>query len=102
MEKKYRVKKRTNDYSKLSNIKPSALNIKSLFKFNLFNTIIVTILIYMAIVGFSPSSSLTIFKSPSNPSFLPSIFKFIFIAAVVLTLLGWLVMAYYKRLDKES
>ena len=100
------MKKRVkSDYSKLSEIKEKSINIKSLFKFNLFNTLVAGLLVYIVLVGYGLFGKNiyvpTVFRSPGQPLFYGAIIQFILYAALVLTLLGWLVLAYYKRLDKE-
>ena len=102
MEKRVKKSKK-NDYSKLSNIKDSSINIKSLFKFNILNSLIVIIVVYFAIIGFNlfGYSKFIGFRSPNQPPVLGLFLKFILIASIVLSVLGWLVLAYYKRLNNE-
>lgn len=101
MEKRIRISKK-EEFSKLSNIR-KPLNIKSLFKFNIVNSLIVVILIYFAILSFNlfGSADFIGFRSPSQPPVLSAIIKFILLATIVLSILGWLVLAYYKRLSNE-
>ena len=102
MEKRVKKTKKSNDFSRLSHIKEKPINIKSIMKFNIFNTIIVVLLIYFVFTvpkTFLVTSSVS--RSPVGNPILDSMFKFILLAALVLTLLGWIVLAYYKRLNNE-
>ena len=100
MEK--RVKKPKNDFSKLHNIK-TPLNIKSIFKFNILNSLIVILLVYFAILSFNlfgTADSIGL-RSPSQPPIFGAMLKFLLLATLILSVLGWLVLAYYKRLNNE-
>ena len=102
MEKRVKKTKKSNDFSRLSHIKEKPINIKSIMKFNIFNTLIVLVLVYVVYAGsktFFVTSSVA--RSPAGNPILNSMFEFILLAALVLTLLGWLVFAYYKRLNNE-
>lgn len=100
MEK--RVKKSKDDFSKLHNIK-TPLNIKSIFKFNILNSLIVILLVYFAVLSFNlfGTADYIGFRSPSQPPILGAMLKFLLLATVILSVLGWLVLAYYKRLNNE-
>ncbi|MBS3149193.1 hypothetical protein J4455_00665 [Candidatus Woesearchaeota archaeon] len=100
MEKTVKKQKK-DDFSKLSNIK-TPINIKSILKFNILNSLIVIILVYFAILSFNLFGSADIgFRSPAQPPILSALLKFILLATVILSVLGWLVLAYYKRLNNE-
>src|SRR3989344_2594413 len=70
-------------------------------RYNL-NSLIVIILVYFAILSFNLFGSADIgFRSPAQPPILSALLKFILLATVILSVLGWLVLAYYKRLNNE-